>query len=75
MRTVMPTQITPTIDRKLCTSCGKCISECPTQAVDMIDSFPVITRPMDCTYCGLCEEICPQNAISLYYSISLKKKS
>jgi NAD-dependent dihydropyrimidine dehydrogenase PreA subunit len=70
----MTTQTLPTINRTLCTRCGKCVSECLTQAVDLIDSFPVITRPEDCSYCGLCEEICPQNAISLSYSISLKKK-
>jgi len=71
----MQTTTLPVIDRNLCTLCGKCVTDCPTNAVAMVDAFPVIVRPKDCTYCGLCEEICPQKAIHLFYSISLKKNN
>ena len=59
----------PTIDMVLCNGCGLCITYCPANAVELINSRPVITRPLDCAYCGLCEESCPQNAIALQYEI------
>ena len=57
----------PTIDEQACTRCGLCVQYCPTSAVEMGASRPVIARPQDCVYCGNCEEMCPAGAISLVY--------
>ena len=60
----------PQIDMDRCTGCGMCETYCPTQAVDLVEGWPVIARPEDCAYCGLCEEACPENAIALTYEIT-----
>ena len=57
----------PAIDEQACTRCGLCVQYCPTHAVEMNASLPVIVRPQDCVYCGNCEEMCPAGAISLVY--------
>ena len=57
----------PAIDDQACTRCGLCVQYCPTHAVEMNATWPVIARPQDCTYCGNCEEMCPEGAISLVY--------
>ena len=64
-------KVLPTIDMERCTSCGLCIERCPTSAVEMIETRPVIVRPQDCAYCGICEEMCPEEAIALVYEIVL----
>ncbi len=46
--------VLPTIDQQLCTSCGKCVAECPTSAVELPGAFPEIGRPEECVYCGNC---------------------
>ncbi|MBI9051841.1 MAG: 4Fe-4S binding protein [Anaerolineaceae bacterium] len=61
----------PIINKQRCTRCGQCISQCPTQAVEMIDQYPMIVHPAQCTYCGICEEICPLNAVELLYTITV----
>ena len=65
----MSDPVLPTIDKRICTSCGKCVDECPTSAVEMRGAYPEIVRPDDCVYCGTCEEICPVEAIYLVYEI------
>ncbi len=62
--------VLPTIYTDRCTACAQCVSYCPTHAVEMIQSQPVIVRPEDCAYCGLCEEVCPTGAIALSYEIA-----
>lgn len=61
--------VVPGVDLNKCTGCGRCVTLCPTQAVDFVDEKPVIARPEQCTYCGTCEEICPVGAIALRYEI------
>jgi len=67
----------PTIDEQVCTHCGLCVQYCPTHAVEMNATRPVIARPQDCVYCGNCEEMCPVGAISLVYEfvVSFNSKS
>ena len=62
--------VLPTIRMERCTGCAQCVSYCPTRAVEMVRSRPVIARPGDCVYCGLCEEVCPTGAIALSYEIA-----
>jgi NAD-dependent dihydropyrimidine dehydrogenase PreA subunit len=64
--------VLPDIDLNLCNGCGRCVSYCPTKAVEMKNGKPVITRPADCAYCGMCEEVCPVNAIALSYEIEFR---
>jgi MinD superfamily P-loop ATPase len=59
----------PEIDLERCTGCGKCETQCPENAVQIIDRRPEITDRYACSYCGICEEICPVHAIQLSYQI------
>jgi formate hydrogenlyase subunit 6/NADH:ubiquinone oxidoreductase subunit I len=61
--------ILPEINLERCTRCGLCVRYCPTSAVEMVETRPVIVRPQDCVYCGECEEICPADAIALSYQV------
>ncbi len=62
-------ELNPIIDADLCSSCGICVVECPTDALAMFDDTPVLYRPDACSYCGVCETVCPEEAISLPYRI------
>jgi MinD superfamily P-loop ATPase len=61
--------ILPEIDETRCTRCGQCAAHCPTHAVVMRASGPVIVDPKACTYCGFCESLCPADAVALFYTI------
>jgi pyruvate formate lyase activating enzyme len=41
-----------------CAGCGRCIEQCPQQAISRHDRFGLITDVAKCTLCGLCTEIC-----------------
>ena len=64
----------PEIDLAACTRCGECVTQCPTQAVEMQAVgqalWPVIVRPADCTYCTICEGVCPVGAITCAFEIA-----
>ena len=42
-----------------CNGSGKCIDDCPTEAIHLIDG-----KAFSCITCGKCEEVCPNKAIS-----------
>ena len=65
----MDTWALPEIDLARCTRCGRCVTCCPGQAVDMRPAGPAIVRPGDCTYCTLCEAVCPPGAITCAYEL------
>ena len=44
-----------------CKGCGKCVRDCPFQAITMENKLPVVG--MSCTNCGVCAENCPFGAI------------
>ncbi|MBN1583881.1 MAG: 4Fe-4S binding protein [Anaerolineae bacterium] len=48
--------------RVLCTACGLCAQECPTQCIS-IEPFHVDGKR--CMYCGLCAALCPENALEI----------
>lgn len=50
------------IDPDLCTACGSCIDECPTEAISEGDVY--VINPDICTDCGDCADVCPTEAIS-----------
>lgn len=53
----------PIINFTRCDRCGKCISACPVDALQMSDEGPAFIQPITCTYCLACESACPQSAI------------
>jgi NAD-dependent dihydropyrimidine dehydrogenase PreA subunit len=65
----MNERIVPEIDLEKCDRCGRCVSYCPSDAVEMGAQGPLIVRPDDCTYCAQCDAICPQGAITCTFEI------
>ena len=55
----MPAQV----DKGKCTGCESCVSECPSEAISMVDGKAVISDA--CVDCGVCVDACPVEAISL----------
>jgi energy-converting hydrogenase A subunit P len=45
-------------------TCDKCITSCPTDAISLSENFPKIDTP-SCIECGACVSICPTEAIDL----------
>lgn len=51
------------LNKKSCTGCGACFSECPINAIEMgydKEGFPCPTIKLNCVNCGRCAAICPQ---------------
>lgn len=59
----------PRIDRDICTGCRRCVTVCPTHALEQVDGKAALTAPAACIYCSVCETICPVNAIELPFLI------
>ena len=53
------------IDVEECTKCGKCVSICPNNALELDGEYPKLVHPELCTECGICEDQCPPGAIKL----------
>ena len=45
----------PVLNNKICTSCNKCLSICPTGALKL---NPLSIDMAKCTFCGECKNIC-----------------
>jgi heterodisulfide reductase subunit A len=52
------------IDQNQCDLCKSCISICPTNAIDIVDS-EINVNPISCVGCGACILSCPREAIDL----------
>jgi len=51
------------VESSLCIRCGACVSVCPFDAIEALDSY---VRPNErCTNCGICKKICPVGAIEV----------
>ncbi len=52
------------VDKEKCTGCESCVSECPSDAIKMINSKAVVDADA-CVDCGVCVDTCPVEAISM----------
>jgi ferredoxin len=52
------------VNESKCTGCESCISECPSEAISMVDGKANVD-PDKCVDCGVCVDVCPVEAISL----------
>lgn len=52
------------VDEEKCNGCETCISECPSEAIEMQDDKAVIDEEA-CIDCGVCMDACPEEAISM----------
>ncbi len=50
----------PTIHLENCTTCMKCVNDCPAQAIDIQSG----TIDSNCIHCGHCVAICPESTIT-----------
>jgi uncharacterized protein (DUF362 family)/Pyruvate/2-oxoacid:ferredoxin oxidoreductase delta subunit len=54
--------VRPRADLDKCTSCAVCVKGCPVDAIEMLDSHPVMDYHL-CINCLCCNESCPEDAI------------
>ena len=52
------------VDAEKCTGCESCVSECPSEAIKMVDDKAKV-NPDTCVDCGVCVDACPVEAISM----------
>ena len=52
------------VDEEKCTGCESCISECPSEAISMVDGKAKIDADA-CVDCGVCIGACPVEAIGM----------
>ncbi len=52
------------IDKDKCTGCEACVSECPSEAINMVDGKAEVNVEA-CVDCGACVDACPVEAISM----------
>ena len=54
--------MTAKVDFDKCEGWGKCVSVCPSQAIEMINGRPAVDKDVCCD-CAQCEDACPTKAI------------
>ena len=52
------------VKKDLCRGCGKCVNQCPVEAISMQRNVAVIDQSL-CNQCGICVDFCPCGAISM----------
>jgi ferredoxin len=52
------------VDEEKCTGCETCVSECPSEAINMADDKAVVDEEA-CIDCGVCVDACPEEAINM----------
>lgn len=50
------------VDNDKCEGCGDCVEECPSEALEVVDSKVKVND--ECIDCYACIEACPTNALS-----------
>jgi nitroreductase/NAD-dependent dihydropyrimidine dehydrogenase PreA subunit len=54
----------PVVDPDICTRCGRCVSTCSLDVLEMGANGPEATGAAPCFRCGHCVAVCPTHAIS-----------
>ncbi|MDR2460182.1 MAG: 4Fe-4S binding protein [Deltaproteobacteria bacterium] len=55
------------INPSICMSCGKCVSQCPGNLLEVSRNKAVrILNPSFCWGCAACIKVCPQGALKLF---------
>lgn len=57
----------PDVDSEACIACGKCIDECPSNALELKDDSIHLNKSL-CVGCGECVSICPTGALSISWA-------
>lgn len=57
----MHSDIVPQVKKSKCTACGRCVAECPSEAI-RIKGHAVIDQTK-CIGCGSCIVVCPEHAV------------
>ena len=52
------------IDKNRCRGCGKCVTHCPAEALQVVDKKAKLTQSK-CIRCYCCQELCPFDAVQL----------
>jgi Fe-S-cluster-containing hydrogenase component 2 len=52
------------VDEEKCTGCETCVSECPSEAINMVEEKAAVDEET-CIDCGVCVDACPEEAISM----------
>ena len=52
------------VDKEKCTGCESCVSECPSEAINMVEEKAAVDEET-CIDCGVCVDACPEEAISM----------
>ena len=52
------------VNKGTCTGCESCVSECPSDAIKMVDEKAQVDPDL-CIDCGVCVDSCPVEAITL----------
>ena len=73
MRPVHTTNYLPDLDRVACNGCGKCVSACPVDALELVSAHDPLRHAAKaakleeglCLGCGVCVQACPEEAIHL----------
>jgi len=52
------------VNKGKCTGCESCVSECPSDAISMVDGKAQVNAD-SCVDCGVCIDACPEEAISM----------
>jgi len=48
-------------DLTACSGCGKCVEQCPTKIISMVDRLPALDFSKgECTFCSQCAAACPE---------------
>ena len=48
-----------------CVGCGKCVDECPADAITLNGENIAIVQVSECLDCGACVDVCPTDAIAM----------